>query len=429
MTETKMLNEEKSKFWAYVTAFGTLWGGIELTLGTFLHVLRVPKTGLIMTLICVVLLLAQRQIFPKRGSTICVGIVAACIKCLSPGGIILGPVFGILGEALVVELCLLATSRNIVACMMAGGLTLVLSQLQSVIKMWFYYGQDFIDGIVKTVSKFFSVSWSPTLGWQMLGAFLAIVFVAGAVAGIVGRRLGTRVEKELLRIENTEDGTKDTNANPTGDGAVNVSDTPNLDTNRTLDAISKLHKNKKRVSEPDVQILKTRKFMWIFALATLAAQFSGDLLWSAVALGVWFAALALWARRVLRAVWWPKFWALTLAVSVVCGLILAWNQDGSWNWLLGLEATARMIVRGIYVFSLVSWIARCFQTQEFLNIWKKIHLPGMGEALAVSYSLLPEWLDRMNELVSARPRGFLNNLRYIRECMLICLVEAARSVK
>ncbi|MBQ9396051.1 MAG: hypothetical protein IJU23_11155 [Proteobacteria bacterium] len=420
-----MLEEEKSKFWAYVTAFGTLWGGLELTLGTFLHVLRVPKTGLIMTLLCVVLLLAQRQVFPKRGSTICVGIVAACIKCLSPGGIILGPVFGILSEALVVELCLLASSRNVVTCMMAGGLTLVLSQLQSVIKMWFYYGQDFIDGIIKTVSKFFAVSWSPSLGWQLLGAFFAVVFVAGAVAGFVGRRLGNRVEKELLVIENTEDCTEITAGNPTNDGSERTS----LDTNQTLDAISKLHKNKKRISEPDAQILKTRKFMWIFALVTLVAQFSGDLLWSSVALGVWLVALALWARRVIRAIWWPKFWALTLAVSIVCGLVLAWNQDGSWNWMLGLEATARMIVRGIYVFSLVSWLARCFQTQEFLNIWKKIHLPGMGESLVAAYSLLPEWLDRMNELVSARPKGFMNNIRYIRQCMLTCLVDAARSVK
>lgn len=425
-----MLDDEKRKFWAYVTAFGTLWGGLELTLGTFLHVLRIPKTGLIMTLLSIVLLLAQRQIFSRRGSTICVGIVAACIKCLSPGGIILGPIFGIISEAIVIELCLSACPKNIAAFIMAGGFTLVLSQLQSVIKMWFYYGQDFIDGIVKTVSRFFAVSWSPAFGWQLLGAFLAIVFVAGAAAGIVGKRLGIRVQKELHRIENTQERADDSLKMPAHD---DVEETCNnervLDTDHALDVISKLHQNKKRISEPDPQILKTRKFMWIFALATLIAQFGGDLVWSAAALAVWFGALAIWARRVIRAVWWPKFWALTFAVSIVCGLILAWNMDGTWNWSLGLEASARMIVRGIYVFSLVSWATRCFQTKELLNIWKKLHLPGMGEALAASYSLLPEWLDRMNALAASRPRGFLNNLRYIRQCMLTCLVDAVRSIK
>ena len=58
MAETSQLD----KFWMYVSAFGTLWGGIELTLGTFLHVLHVPKTGLIMGVVTLVLILAQRYL-------------------------------------------------------------------------------------------------------------------------------------------------------------------------------------------------------------------------------------------------------------------------------------------------------------------------------------------------------------------------------
>ena len=87
----------RNRFWAFVTVFGTLWGGLELTLGTFLHVLHVPKTGFIMVALSATLLVAQRNIFPARWSTLAAGVIAACIKSLSPGGIIAGPIIGILG--------------------------------------------------------------------------------------------------------------------------------------------------------------------------------------------------------------------------------------------------------------------------------------------------------------------------------------------
>ena len=116
MIETRSTHSPShlDKFWAHVTVFGTLWGGLELTLGTFLHVLHVPKTGLIMVTLSVILLIAQRRIFPARGSTICTGVVAAFIKSLSPGGIIAGPIFGIMSEAIIVELCLLISSQRLV---------------------------------------------------------------------------------------------------------------------------------------------------------------------------------------------------------------------------------------------------------------------------------------------------------------------------
>ncbi len=412
------MHSEMNKFWAYVTAFGTLWGGIELTLGTFLHVLHVPKTGFIMTLLTTVLLLAQRQIFSARGSSLAVGVIAACIKCLSPGGIVAGPVLGILCEAIIVELALMFRPRSMVSAIAAGSLTMIWSQIQSLMTIWIYYGQDFIDGLVKAISKFFSVSWTASLGWGMLGAFFGVIFLVGAVAGVIGWQLGRRANRELIKAETLET-----------DNLSENSELQPLSADASMSMISSIHKGKKRVSVPDEQVIRTRKFMWIFALGSLIAQFSGDLLWSSVALAVWLVALFLAARGVLKAIWWPKFWSLTIVISVICGLILAWNFENGWNWMLGLEATARMLVRGVYVFSLICWATRCLRTREFLTIWERIHLPGLGMALANAYALLPNWLDRMNQLISSRPGGFRKNVRYARESLMICLIDAARDVK
>ncbi|MBQ1925289.1 MAG: hypothetical protein II180_04120 [Proteobacteria bacterium] len=479
---------ERDKFWAYVTVFGTLWGGLELTLGTFLHVLHVPKTGFIMCTLSIILLIAQRKIFPARGSSICTAVVAACIKCLSPGGIIAGPVFGILGEALVVELALLIAPTALPAAMIAGALTLTWSQIQSVVKIWIYYGQDFIDGLTKLIVKFFAIEWTSAIGWGLLGLFFGITSICGAVAGLIGSRLGKKVLRQIeldqaeltadaQTPENTQDApssAQDIDAACIREASSNTNDdlareakqvtlatgspdhhdaserpeTPentqdaqksikegetenapksaqNGDAEDALKIMSNLKGASKR-RKPDEVTIGSRAMIAPVALITLIVQLQGELLWSAIALAIWLGALFFKARTALKAIWWPKFWALTLAVSLLSGLILAWDFSGNWAWQTGLEATARMMIRGCYVFSLITWATRAIRPSEVLSFWNKVHLPGLGTAITNAYQILPQWLDLMNDMLKSRPKGKRATLRYIGQCFLLCLVQASR---
>ncbi len=183
---------------------------------------------------------------------------------------------------------------------------------------------------------------------------------------------------------------------------------------------------KHRKAMDNAQIVKTRLWVLPFAIVTLVMQFGDDLWFSFGAAILWCAVLAIGARQVLKAIWWPKFWCITFVVSCICGVILAWQFEGDWDWALGCEAAVRMFLRGLYVFSLVSWATRCVRSEEFLSIWDKVHLPELGVSLTHAYRLLPRWLDRMNVLLSQRPRGFVNNCRYIRQSCLVCLHDAVR---
>ncbi|MBQ9243817.1 MAG: hypothetical protein IJ165_11455 [Proteobacteria bacterium] len=421
---------ERDKFWSYVTVFGTLWGSLELTLGTFLHVLHVPKTGFIMCMLSILLLIAQRKIYPVRGSSICAAIVAACIKCLSPGGIIAGPVFGILSEALVVELALLVSSTALPAAMIAGALTLTWSQIQSVVKIWIYYGQDFIDGLAKLISKFFEIEWTSALGWGLLGLFFGITSICGALAGLFGSKLGSSVLREISSLDSRKNSLETpsnaSKSSPSSDAQA-PSDTveqPHSAPKDAIDILTDLKGSSKR-RKPDEITLKSRALLAPIALATLIVQLPGELAWSALAFVIWIAALFLKARPVLKAIWWPKFWALTLTISILGGLILAWDISGNWAWLTGLEATARMMIRGCYVFSLITWATRAIRPQEVLSFWNKIHLPGLGIAITHAYQILPKWIDLMNDMLKKRPKGKRATLKYIRQCFLSCLIQAS----
>ena len=504
MLETNSTQSVKDldKFWAYVTVFGTLWGGIELTLGTFLHVLHVPKTGLFMVTLSVMLLIAQRRIFPARGSTICTGVVAACIKSLSPGGIIAGPIFGIMSEAIAVELCLLISSQRLIFSVMASTCAVAWSQIQSLFKMWIYYGNDFIDALSRVIEKFFRVEWTAAVGWTLLAAFFGLVTAIGAVAGFIGARIGNHVRREIeekLECEREIDhARRDSDSNRTvmpqrseysapcapervayresGESPSSRMQTIDVmersgqfegETEYSADILSKCPsptlpeassgsnvarldgiplatpgaaeerpegkmpfgrktcKRRKRLAIDNAQVLRYRLVALPFAIATLIAQFNGELVSSCAALALWIAVLALFARPVLRAIWWPKFWAITTAISMASGVLIAWKLDGAWQWSLGIQATLRMMVRGVYVFSLISWMTRALRPQECLSLWKRIRLPQLGLAITRAYALLPAWNDKLHLIVQNRPDNRRDLWTYARRNILACLVEAS----
>lgn len=413
----KTVHIKDHAFWAYVTIFGTLWGGLELTLGTFLHILHVPKTGLIMTSLTVILLIAQRVIYPRRGATLGAAIIAACIKCLSPGGIILGPVVGILSEALMIELGLLLTSRSILTAMIAGILAIFSCQLQSLFKMWLYYGNDFIRAIIKVAEKFFDVHWTAALGFTIIGGLAAVLTGIGCIAGTTGYMSGRRAMRALENPNDSEI------SHVAATSPASMPDTPHV-------RFSKIPRTKRDPAETQ-RVINTRKYVFPCVILTIVLQcctglhpWLTDFTTVLGALVVMLTSLGLWARPVLKAIWWPKFWILTIIVSLLAGLILAWQIDGSFDVQKAALASGHMIARGAYVFSVVLWMTRSVRSDEFDTLCHAIHLPQLGLSLKQAYNILPDWIDRFNTLLASRPKGIRNAWRYLKTSAVEVLVLA-----
>ena len=112
-----------------MAVFGTLWGLVEMSLGTVLKSLNIPLSGVVLSTIGLVIALVGRVLVPRRGSTLFIGVIATLLKLFSLGGIIIGPMVGILGEAVVAEgiLSLLGKPRR--ASLLAAGAAGVLCPL------------------------------------------------------------------------------------------------------------------------------------------------------------------------------------------------------------------------------------------------------------------------------------------------------------
>ena len=188
-------------FWAYVAAFGAAWGAVEITLGSFLHTLRLPLSGTVLASLGGVILVAERQLLPARGATLATGLVAALCKSLSPGGAILGPMIGITVEAALVELALFPAPTSLPGAALGGGLAAFWATGQKAISTYIVYGGDVVRLLAAAVRK--SASWvkvPETGGWLALGGLLLVPVGIGLAAGLLGWRLG-RDAAEILRRE------------------------------------------------------------------------------------------------------------------------------------------------------------------------------------------------------------------------------------
>jgi hypothetical protein len=108
---------------ALLAVFGALWGLDEISLGALLKTLNIPLSGVVLSAIGLTIALVGRAFVPRRGSTLFIGVLAMLLKLFSLGGVIIGPMVGILSEALVAEIVLsLAGKARRLPFVLAGAL-------------------------------------------------------------------------------------------------------------------------------------------------------------------------------------------------------------------------------------------------------------------------------------------------------------------
>ena len=198
--ENRTKHKNSARFWAYATAFGALWGFCEITVGSFLMSLRLPFAGVGLAAVGAAVLVAQRQLLPMRGLSLATGVVAAMCKSISPGGIIIQPMVGILAESLMVELALTLVPFPVLAAAAGGVLAAMWSVFQQLAYLWLIYSEKLIELYVVLLQKAGrAFGLNDIVGWWALAVFLVIVTLLGAAGGLLGLKLGREARRELRR--------------------------------------------------------------------------------------------------------------------------------------------------------------------------------------------------------------------------------------
>jgi nucleoside-triphosphatase THEP1 len=176
-----------SQIWLKASVIGSIWSSIEIILGSFLHNLKIPLSGMILSFISVWLLISFLQVWKENGLIMRAGIICALMKSISPSALILGPMIGIFTEAILIELFILMLGKNLIGYMIGGAFAVLATLIQKLVSLLILYGFDFIkilsDLYLFAVKQIDLEHLSPTFLIILIIFIYIITGMAGAIAG------------------------------------------------------------------------------------------------------------------------------------------------------------------------------------------------------------------------------------------------------
>ncbi len=307
--------------WRRAAVLGSLWAASEIVLGSFLHNVRVPIAGHILTAIAVAILVAGHRNWRMPGLLWRAGLIAALMKSLSPSAVLLGPMLAILMEAVLMEVSVRLLRGGVTGYVVGGALAMSWTLMHRIVSLLLTYGPDLArlyGDIVALAER--QVGPIPLGPWGPLVALAVLNLGVGAAAAWVGLRLGREGPAPM----------------PGGGGAEDAAEWRR----RTGAA-------RGRMVQPSIPYL----LLWTVALPV------GLLGLSRLSLGgkalVAGAAVLVGVgryRAVLRRLGRPGFWASLVAITVLAGAVVAsLAGQGTVSWIAGLGMGLGMSLNAIFV--------------------------------------------------------------------------------
>ncbi len=185
--------------WLKAAAIGSLWGSTEIILGSFLHNIKLPMAGSLLTFIAIIYMTIFAYIWKDRLVILKGAVITALLKSLSPSAVLIGPMTAIILEGLLFEIAILAFGRNIVGFAVGGFFTQMSVIIHKIAGLLIVYGNDFIrivDNLYYFVARRIYIEVPPQ---QALLYFFLIYGTLGIVASLLGYLAARRT---IPKIEN-----------------------------------------------------------------------------------------------------------------------------------------------------------------------------------------------------------------------------------
>lgn len=307
--------------WRRAAVLGSLWAGSEIVLGSFLHNVRFPLAGHVLTAIAVALLVAGHRRWPLQGLLVRAGIIAALMKSLSPSAVLLGPMVAITMEGLLMELAVRLLGGGVTGYLVGGALAMSWTLGHRIVTLVITYGPDLVRlyaGLVALAER--QVGAIPLGPWGPVVALVILNLAVGAGAALLGMRLGRAALGEGLP------GGRGVEA-PAGPsrfrGAAAAGFTPAL---------------------PFLLLWAVALPVGLLGLAKLSLAWKAAVVLAAVALGLGRY------RGVLRRLGRPGFWVGLLLLTMLAGAVVSALAGGAGGgWLPGLGLGVGMSLNAVFV--------------------------------------------------------------------------------
>lgn len=370
------MKNELNPIWLKAAVAGGLWASFEIIVGSLLHNLHLPFSGTLLATFSVILMISFIQIWNENGLIWRAGLICGLMKSLSPSAVILGPMTGIMMEALFMDLLIFLLGRNVFGYMMAGVAALLSAILHKLASLFILYGNDLLT-IYLNLFRFLKKQ----LGLQdaepvdLILTIVSIYVVVGALAALTGFLIGQRARKDKAKGDIPI---------PLPDPFASTWEHTNPDRPFRL-ALFFIH----LILIPVLLILINRFGLHPFAL---------------IPSGFYLAALLIYYRRILNRLKKPFFWSQLLLMTLIAGVFWHPPEGSDFKFDNGFLVGLEMSLRAILIVSTFSALSVEIRNPRIINQLIKKGFGNAYAALSLAFNSLPVMLDR-----SAEFRGFIRN--------------------
>jgi nucleoside-triphosphatase THEP1 len=191
------MDKRLSEKWIKASIAGTMWAASEIVLGSFLHNLKVPFSGNILTAIGLIILISIGHIWNERGIFWRAGLICAIMKTMSPSAVIFGPMIAIFAESLLLEASVLVLGRNMAGFALGAMLAMSWNLFHKIVSYIFYYGSNIIEvyaNLLEMARRQLRIETE--IVWLPILVLLASYALFGLFAAVIGIRVGKRMVED-----------------------------------------------------------------------------------------------------------------------------------------------------------------------------------------------------------------------------------------
>ncbi|HOV11844.1 MAG TPA: nucleoside-triphosphatase [Bacteroidales bacterium] len=355
MTNSKRLSNK----WLKASVLGCLWASSEIVIGSFLHNLKVPFAGNVLTAIGIILLISVAHIWKEKGLFWRSGVVCALMKSISPSAVIFGPMIAIFFEALLMELSVRIFRKNIFSFLLAGGLAMLWNLFFVVANYIIIYGFNIVE-LYSNLAVFAQkqLHISADVYWMPIVVLGVVYFIFGMLCALYAIVIGRKAARQPLQHQSL-----------------------------TVNQVQKIKSGK-------TDTIFSFSFLWlainIIMLVIVLA------LISFVPWPYWTAAgsalLALWIaryRQTLRLLSRPKFWISFVIITMLSAFLLYQLKNSDSSLLKGLFIGLEMNFRAALVIIGFSVIGTELRNPDFKKLFVHSRIWQLPLALEIAFDTLP----------------------------------------
>lgn len=348
--------------WIKASVAGSMWAASEIVIGSFLHNLRVPFSGSIMTAIGIILLISISYRWNEKGLFWRAGIVCALMKTLSPSAVIFGPVVAIITESLLLEFATRIAGRRAAGYIAGAILAMSWNLVQRILTLVIFYGSGIVDvysELADMVEKQAGIEMD--IAWLPILIILSVYIAAGFIAAMAGLKLGkSRTGNDEIKHPDHGEG-KDTN----------------------------------RFNDPEIK--RSYSIIWLFInffmlIASMLILSYGPLIsWLVIVpplIIIWISRY----RRAMRQLLNPKFWILFLIITFLTSLVFTKTGSGESGLTAGLIEALRMNLRAATVILGFSASGTELYNPRIRNYFNRTLLKDIPPALEMAAESLPAFI-------------------------------------